>query len=175
MTQLRGFLGLTNYYSSYVPHYADFAGPLMAKLQLNREDGKKGSQKPITWSQADVDAFENLKKALSEQLELFRVDPDKPFILRADASDKAIGAVLEQVREVAPGKVQQVPVGFFSRKLDRSQLNWTPREKETYAVVQALTKWEGWIGLQPVLVTTDHKSLEDWVREKMDTPSGPAG
>jgi hypothetical protein len=43
VTQLRGFLGLTNYYSSYVPHYAEFAGPLTSKLQLNRVDLKKGS------------------------------------------------------------------------------------------------------------------------------------
>ena len=42
-------------------------------------------------------------------------------------------------------------------------------------MVEDLKKWAGWIGLQPVLVTTDHKSLEDWVHEKMDTPSGPAG
>ena len=37
-----------------------------------------------------------------------------------------------------------------------------------------MRKWAGWIGLQPVLIRTDHKSLEDWVKEKMDTPSGPA-
>ena len=42
-------------------------------------------------------------------------------------------------------------------------------------MVSALQKWAGWIGLQPVLILTDHKSLEDWVKEKMDTPSGPAG
>ena len=47
VTQLRGFLGLTNYYISYVPKYAENAGPLMAKLQLNRQDGKKGSTRPI--------------------------------------------------------------------------------------------------------------------------------
>ena len=41
--------------------------------------------------------------------------------------------------------------------------------------MEALRKWAGWIGLQPVLITTDHKSLEDWVNERMDTPSGPAG
>ena len=41
VTQLRGFLGLTNYYSCYVPNYAELAAPLMSKLQLNREDGKK--------------------------------------------------------------------------------------------------------------------------------------
>ena len=43
VTALREFLGLTNYYSCYVPNYADLAAPLMAKLQLNRTDGKKGS------------------------------------------------------------------------------------------------------------------------------------
>ena len=41
--------------------------------------------------------------------------------------------------------------------------------------MEALKKWAGWVGLQPVVVTTDHKSLEDWVHEKVDTPSGPAG
>ena len=47
VTQLRGFLGLANYFSDYVPKYASMAGPLFAKLQLNKFDGKKGSQKPL--------------------------------------------------------------------------------------------------------------------------------
>ena len=95
VTQLRGSLGLANYYSAYVPHYADYAGPLMGKLQLNREDGKKGSTKPIVWEPEDVAAFEGLKRVMTEKLGLFRVDPHRPFIMRCDASDKAIGAVLE--------------------------------------------------------------------------------
>ena len=66
-------------------------------------------------------------------------------------------------------------VSFYSRKLAKNQLNWTPREKETYAIVASLRKWAGYIGFQPVLVATDHKSLEDWVTEYVDTPSGPRG
>jgi hypothetical protein len=66
-------------------------------------------------------------------------------------------------------------VGLFSRKLGKSQLNWTPREKETYAIVAALQKWAGTIGFQPVTVTTDHRALESWVTEHVDTPSGPRG
>ena len=135
VTALRGFLGLTNYYSCYVPNYADLAAPLMTKQQLNRTDGKKGSQKAIEWTPDDVIAFEKLKATLAESLELFRVDPDQPFVLHTDASDWAVGAVLQQQRE---GRL--VPVGFFSRKLGGSQLNWTPREKETYAIVVALRK-----------------------------------
>ena len=98
VTQLRGFLGLANYYSSYVQNYAEYAGPLMAKLQLNRIDGKKGSTKPIVWKESDKESFEELKRVLAARLELFRVDPDKPFVMRTDASDKAVGAVLEQQR-----------------------------------------------------------------------------
>ena len=94
VTQLRGFLGLTNYYSSYVPGYAELAAPLTAKLRLNREEGKKGSRKTLSWKDEETAAFEGLKLALLKELELFRVNPDKPFILRADASDRAIGAVL---------------------------------------------------------------------------------
>ena len=49
------------------------------------------------------------------------------------------------------------------------------REQETYAIVLALMKWETWIGLQPVLVLTDHQALEHWAREVLDAPSGPVG
>ena len=59
--------------------------------------------------------------------------------------------------------------------MGKTQRNWTPREKGTYTEVSALHKWEGWIGMNPVLVLTDHKSLENIASEKMDTASGPAG
>ena len=55
---------------------------------------KKGSQKPIRWTTPDVEAFVKLKHALTEQLELFQLEPDQPFVMRTDASDTAIGAVL---------------------------------------------------------------------------------
>ena len=68
-----------------------------------------------------------------------------------------------------------VPIAFMSRKLTKGQRNWVPREQETYAIILALQKWESWIGMQSVLVLTDHKSLESWAREVLDTPSGPLG
>jgi hypothetical protein len=45
VTALRAFLGLTNYYSSYVPNYAALAAPLTSKLQLSREEGKKDQKR----------------------------------------------------------------------------------------------------------------------------------
>jgi acetyl esterase/lipase len=179
---MRGFLGLCNYFSEYVDHYAEFAAPLMEKLKVGRVEGKKGSRAPISWTPVDLEAFARLKQKLAQQLELYQIDPDRPFVMRCDASGFAIGAVLEQAHpdeertaQVDIGKTRLVPVGFFSRKLTGSQLNWTPREKETYAIVAALRKWAGHIGFQPVVVATDHRSLQNWVTEHVDTPSGPRG
>ena len=116
--------------------------------------------------------------ALRELVELFILDPDKPFFLRTDASNYAVGAVLEQVDKM--GTITGVagshyPIAFWSRKLSKGQHNWAPREKEAYAIICALVKWAGSIGLQHVDVLTDHQSLERWHSEHVDTPSGPSG
>ena len=54
------------------------------------------------------------------------------------------------------------------------QRTWTPRGKGAYAIVYALRTWEGHIGLQPVMVCTDHQLLQSWDKEHVDIPSGPA-
>ena len=48
-------------------------------------------------------------------------------------------------------------------------------DKETYAIVMALEKWSAWIGLQPVLILTDHRTLVSLYKRSMDTPSGMTG
>jgi hypothetical protein len=135
---------------------------------------------PITLGPSEVSAFEALKKAMADHVVLHLLQPDRPFVIHSDASKLAIGGVLEQHDE----KGNLRPVAFFSRKLTgvgdgstsgTGQRKWSVREKETYALVACLRKWAPWIGLQPVTVHTDHKSIADWVQEVFDTPSGPAG
>ena len=102
---------------------------------------------------------------------LHLVDPDRGFFLRTDASDYAIGAVLEKVLDDG----RHVPVAFWSRVLAEGQrLTWTRREKKAYAIVMALRKWAGYIALHPVRVCRDHQSLQSWHKGYVDTPSGPA-
>jgi hypothetical protein len=184
VTALRGFLGFTNYYSIYVPGYAELAAVLMEKLKVNKQDGKKGSRVRVNFGPEETQAFHAIKERLAAGLRLQTVKPDQPFILRVDASGRAVGAALEQFTEETSGmpssedlaKRKTMPVAFCSRKLTAGQVrSWSAREKETYAIVIALHKWASWIGLQPVLILTDHKSLEAWSHEVLDTPSGPAG
>ena len=170
LTQLRGFLGLCNYYEEYVEGYAQLAWKLMEKLKVRGPDAKAGSQIRLEWNQEEIEAFNALKAKLAHGLSLHQVKPDNPFQLRTDASQTAVGAVLKQEH-----KEKWVPVCFFSRKLTSSQLNWTPRDKEGYAIVASLVKFAGWIGTTYVEVITDHKTLESWYKEYVETPSGPTG
>jgi hypothetical protein len=94
ITAIRGFLGFTNYFSTYVKDYATYATPLIELFKVGRVDGKKGSRFPVLFSEAEREAYNGLKRELQKGLELHTVDPDRPFILRVDASDRAVGAAL---------------------------------------------------------------------------------
>ena len=78
--------------------YADLSGPLHRMLQVGKFDGRKGSKKKLAWTTEAEEAFDKLKERLLGQLGLFLVDPDRGVMLRTDASDYALGAVLEQIR-----------------------------------------------------------------------------
>ena len=142
VSEMRAFLGFCNYYPGYVRMYAEMAVPITALLKGNRDENKKGSKKPIIWDDEANNAFEAMKRALLDKLKLWIINPNKGFVLRTDASDYAVGAVLEQVGDDGT----HVPVVFWSRPLAPGQRRtWTPREKETYAIICALRKWAGHI------------------------------
>ena len=95
ISELRSFMGFCSYYSGYVRMYAELSGPLHKMLQVGKFDGRQGGKKKLAWTPEAEDAFNRLKERLLGQLGLFLVDPDKGFVLRTDASDYAVGAVLE--------------------------------------------------------------------------------
>ena len=102
---------------------------------------------------------------------LHLVDPDGGFVLRTNAPDYAIGAVLEQVLDDG----RWVPVALWSQVLAEGQRRtWTPREKGAYAIVMHLRNWAGYIALHLVTVCTDHQSMQSWHKEQVAIPSGPA-
>ncbi len=50
ISELRAFLGFTNYYSSYIHMYWEIDSPFHEKLKVPREIGKKGSKLKIHFS-----------------------------------------------------------------------------------------------------------------------------
>src|SRR3954466_10200239 len=59
-----------------------------------------------------------------------------PFMVTTDASDFAVGAVLSQDQ----GQGLQ-PVAFTSLKMNTHEWNYVVHEKETLAIMHALSKW----------------------------------
>ena len=167
MSELRAYHGFCNYYSVYIKMYAEYAAPMGAMLQGNREETKKGSKKALFWNEESDRAFEGMKQAMVSAVGLHLLNPDEGFVLRTDASDFAIGAVLEQVLDDG----RHVPVAFWSRVLAEGQRRtWRPRAKEAYPIVMALRRWAGYIALHPFTVCTDHQRLQSKHKEHVDIP-----
>ena len=90
VTRLRAFLVFTNYYSGFVEGYAKVVSPTMDCLQVNKKEGKKGSQNCVPWGPEQQMAFDTIKARMCGNLLLQRVNPDKHFVLRTDASGYAV-------------------------------------------------------------------------------------
>ena len=172
VTQLKGFLGLTQHYSIYMKNYAEWAAPLTDALA-----GRTKFQTRVEWTPRMREGLQKIKEGMRENVLLGIANPYKPYILRVDASGYAVGAVLSQL----DGEGNERPCAFFSRKLSgkpgMGQRGWSVREQETYAIVLALLKFRSWIASSQIeiLCWSDHKSLELWFKEDLATVSGPLG
>ena len=152
LKELRSFLGLAAYYMKFVPHHAAIAAPL---TDLLHHDAK------WDWTPACQQSFSALKQAVSAADVLAIPDPNQGFTVATDASDYAIGAVLEQ-----NGR----PVAFESRKLSPTERRWPTHEKELLAIVHALKTWRVYLDAGRVRLITDHASLRFLDTQKTLTP-----
>lgn len=146
---LRSILGLFNYYRDYINHYAKIAKPL---TDLTR----KSVPNDIPWSEEAEEAFNNLKTQLCNITSLVTPDTSKPFEIHSDASLTGIGACLLQ--RDSEGKPQ--PITFASQKLTPTQAKWSTIEREAYAVIWALGKFEVWTYGSTITLHTDHNPLK---------------
>ncbi|KAF4709532.1 hypothetical protein FOZ62_028685, partial [Perkinsus olseni] len=152
-TELRGFLGLAGYYRHFIPHFSDRARPLH---QLVKDTAKSEKMVVELWAQDHEQAFSDLKQALTGLPSLDYPDFTRPFQIVCDASDFAIGGVIEQ-----DGR----PLMFFSQTLTGSQLNWPAYEKEAYALMKCLDRFRHFHLGYPLEVTiySDHRPLQ-WIQ-----------
>ena len=135
--ELRAFLRFPNYYKEFVRLYADHAAPVYSVIPLSKSEAQKGSNHPLHGTLERGAAFRDLKRELLDPLPLFSVIPNKPFMIRTDAHDYAMGAILEQNDE----KGNHYPVAFWSRVLTPSQRkSWTARTKKAYATTKKQKK-----------------------------------
>jgi hypothetical protein len=146
--ELMRFLRMSGFYRRFCRNFSDVVLPLTNLL---------GKKVQFEWTDHCQAAFEELKAILTHSPVLAAPDFDNPFSLTVDASDRAVGAVLLQK------DVDGIdhPVGYFSKKLNKHQTNYSTIEKEALALLLALKHFEVYIssGLYPLHVYSDHNPL----------------
>jgi hypothetical protein len=146
MTELRSFLGLANYYRRFIKNFAKVARPLTELTKKDAEFKMEGEA---------LEAFRTLKEKLAEAPVLKIPDPSKPFRVTTDASDFAVGAVLEQ-----EGATGWHPVAYHSKALNDAQKKWPAYDKELLAIMEATEKWRPYLADAHFDVFTDHMPLK---------------
>ncbi|CAI7798028.1 unnamed protein product [Closterium sp. NIES-53] len=144
--ELQQFLGFANYYNRFVPQYAKIATPLTNLLKKNT---------PFKWEDVHQQAMEQLKTALTSAPVLILPDTEKDYVIEADASDQAVGAVLMQDQ----GKGLQ-PIAYLSKKLHGAELNYPIHDKEALAIITACKTWRCYLKGRKTTVYTDHCRLK---------------
>ena len=151
----RSFLGFVNYYRRFCPGFSTIARPLN---NLTKKENK------FNWTLECQNAFETLKKMVTNSPLLIYPKFDRPFIISCDASNQGCGAILSQMVE---GKDR--PIAYFSRRFTGAETRYEVVEKELYAVILSLKHWKHYIYGHEVLVYSDQKSLS-WGIKQCDSP-----
>ena len=146
LTQLRGYLGMLNFYRKFLVSAAAILEPLNALLRKDVH---------WEWKAEHSKAFQDSKTALLDAC-LIHFDPNLPIVVSVDSSKHkhGLGAVLCQQKDGA-----ELPVVFASRSQNKAERNYSQTEKEASALVFALKKFHHYLWGHKFSLITDHKPL----------------
>ncbi|ROT82929.1 integrase core domain protein [Penaeus vannamei] len=146
--QLRKFLGMFNFYRRFIPGCAQLLKPLHALITPNRASRNTR----IEWTSSTNETFQACKEALAAATLLNHPLPEAPLSIAIDASDTAIGAVLQQRQ----GKQWQ-PLAFFSQTLLPRQSRYSAFGRELLAAYSAVRHFQPSVEAKEFHILTDHK------------------
>ncbi|GFU50378.1 retrovirus-related Pol polyprotein from transposon 17.6 [Trichonephila clavipes] len=150
--QVQSFLGLIGYFRKFIPAYSQI--PLS---DLTRKDN------PFMFEQPQMEAFEKLKKLLTESPVLSIFQQGRTTELHTDASQQGYGAVLLQ--EAEDGKLH--PVQYMSQKTTPAEEKYSSYELEVLAIVDALKKFRTYLLGNHFKIITDCSAFQKTMDKKI--------
>jgi hypothetical protein len=115
-------LGLVNFVRMFCPHESDVAEPLSRLLKKDV---------PFVCGSEQRQAFERLKKLVTEAPVLSFFVPGRPTRVETDASRNATGGVIWQQQDGGDWK----PVGYFSKTMTPTERAYPIQDRELLAVI----------------------------------------
>lgn len=154
--QVASFIQTCSWYRKFIPEFADQARPLTMLLKKNAV---------FRFGDAQKAAFDTLKEKLISAPLLTQPDWSKPFIVRTDASNYALGGVLLQGEEK-----EEKPIEYASRLLTPAERNYSSVEREALAVIWCIEKFRSYLEGAEIIVASDCQPLQ-WLFS-LKTPTG---
>lgn len=157
MKQLQKFVGMVNYY-----HITKIA-QLLSPIHKITNDALKRKDKVLIWSDEANDSFIKVKESFASHILLNHFHPDASLSLTVDASNIAIGGVLQQ-------QISNIvePLAFYSRKLTSSEMKYSSFDRELLAIYLNIKHFRHFLEGRSFVVYTDHKPLTQVLNSRVE-------
>ena len=154
--EVRSFVCLAGYYRRFVRNFAKIARPL-TDLQKKEEFLRLKKIRPGEWAlpKPARKAVQKLKRRISSNPVMALPNFDKPFEMKTDASNYAIGGVLYQ----KDGEGHEHPIWYASRVLSKEEMRYSTTEREMLGVYHWIRYWKAYLWGQRFVIYTDHSPL----------------
>jgi len=147
--ELRSFLGLAQWFASFVPQMAKLLAPFWPLTRSNST---------FAWTKELERAFIAARTAITEAPILSQFSPGAPVVLRPDYSTVAVGGAIYQR---GPDDSALHPLLFYGRKLTPAETRYCTIEGECLAIVLGFNRCRQYIlPSTSVTVVTDHSNLQ---------------
>jgi len=157
--EIRRFLGMINFYHDCIPHCSE----LLADFNEQIKNKKKNEN--ITWNDTLEKQFNKIKKEINQITGLEMLQNKGKLSLTTDASNIALGAVLEQEIENKTS-----PLGFFSQKLKEEETKYSTYDRELLAIIKSIKHFKHILESRQFKLYTDHKPLIHMFNMKDPSP-----
>ncbi|GJJ71675.1 hypothetical protein EMPS_04025 [Entomortierella parvispora] len=155
-TQAKGFFALSQYFRRFIKDFGKISRPITLTFS---------TKKAFEWTKRAQKAKRKLQRLLTHAPILIHPDPDKDYILDVDASEEALGAILQQLHD---GYLH--PVLFWSYALKGPEVRYSTYERELLALVKAIEYCRPYLLQKHFTVRTDHQALRGFTELANPTP-----
>lgn len=155
-TELKSFLGLASYVSSFIARFGDLTHVLW----------KIASTKPFEWTQEAEEAFHNTKNEIVNCTitKGYFSDTDRTIVF-TDASPFALGAVLVQANAEGVERV----ISFASKSLTQTEQRYPQTQREALGIVWAVEHFHYHLRGRHFTVRTDARGVAFIFNRERDT------
>ena len=160
LRELRSFLGKCNYFREHIPNYSAIVSPLFKHVKTKDiEDKSKTRKIELASDTRAVQAFDNVKQALCEAVELtipqFGKNSGAIFVMDCDFSFNGIAAVLSQIQDGV-----ERPISFQGRKITDRERTYSSQIGELLAILFGANQYRFYLLNTFFFIRTDNISLQ---------------